>query len=281
MAARILATVDGTRFRRLYEPFAGSSAITLAAGRCALAESYVLGDSLEPLAGLWRRIIDEPDATASAYEAVWRGQLDEGPEHFLRVRTEFNRDRDPVKLLYLLARCVKNSPRFNRDGAFNQSADHRRRGMNPAKMRREMLGASELLRGHTMVLAGDFEATVAAAGVDDLVYLDPPWEGTSAGVDKRYHEWLSRERLIEFLADLNDRDVPWILSYDGRHGSKEYGPALPGALGAVRLGLNAGRSSQATLSGRVVITIESLYLSSALAARAGLREQASLFEVAA
>jgi DNA adenine methylase len=281
LAPRILATVAGGRFRRLYEPFAGSSAITLAASRSGLAESYVIGDSLTPLMDLWRQIIADPGGTASAYESTWSEQLHEGPDHFMRVRAEFNRDRDPIKLLYLLARCVKNSPRFNKNGAFNQSADHRRRGMNPIKMRREMLGASELLRHRTTVLTSDFEETVASAGAADLVYLDPPWEGTSIGVDRRYHEWLRRERLTEFLMGLNRRNVPWLLSYDGRHGNKEYGPPLPDALGAMRLELNAGRSSQATLNGRAAVTIESLYLSASLIEHADLREQTSLFEAAA
>jgi DNA adenine methylase len=281
LAPRILATVSGMRFARLYEPFAGSSAITLAASYSELADEYVMGDSLVPLMELWRRLIDDPIRTASEYETLWTAQPDDGRQHFMQVREAFNQNRDPIKLLYLLARCVKNAPRFNKQGAFNQSADHRRRGMNPRKMRREMQGASELLRGRSEILVGDFEETTATATSRDLVYLDPPWEGTSVGTDKRYHEWLRRERLIAFLAKLNARKVPWILSYDGRHGEKTYGEPLPAHLDAEQLELNAGRSSQATLSGRATITIESLYLSPRLARATNRYVQPSLLTSAA
>jgi DNA adenine methylase len=63
------------------------------------------------------------------------------------------------------------------------------------------------------------------------------------------------------LTALNSRRVPWILSYDGRHGDRTYGPPLPQDLVGAHFELAAGRSSQATLSGRSAETIESLYLS--------------------
>ena len=170
-----------------------------------------------------------------------------------------------MKLLYLLARCVKNSPRWNSQGQFNQSADHRRRGMNPRKMRSEIEAASRLLKDVTEVISGDFADILRTADQNDLVYLDPPWQGTSSGMDKRYYAWLARERLEEILSELNRREVPWLLSYDGRHGEKEYGERLSRSLQALRLDLDAGRSSQATLNGRTTTTTESLYISPILA----------------
>jgi DNA adenine methylase len=264
LAPRILAAVSERRFSRLFEPFAGSAAITIAARNIGLANGYVLGDSLKPLALLWEAILDDPLETANDYESLWTAQLSDPREHFLEVREEFNRDAEPIKLLYLLTRCVKNAPRWNSQGDFNQSADHRRRGMNPRKMRLQIEGASRLLADQTEVVSGDFVDTLSAADKDDLVYLDPPWQGTSSGVDKRYHAWLARERLEEVLRDLNSREVPWLLSYDGRHGVKEYGEPLSEDLQAVRLEFDAGRSSQATLSGRTTTTVESLYVSSDL-----------------
>lgn len=95
--------------------------------------------------------------------------------------------------------------------------------------------------------------------------MDPPYEGTTTGSDKRYYQGMSRERLIHVLADLNRRRVPFLLSYDGRCGEKTYGVELPDSLRLTRLELMAGRSSQSTLSGRKELTIESLYVSENLA----------------
>jgi DNA adenine methylase len=270
LAPRILAVTAGRSFDRLVEPFAGSAAVAIAARHAGVAARCVIADSLGPLAALWQRILDEPAAIADAYEELWNAQIGDPEAHFVRVRTAYNDDGDPAKLLYLLARCVKNAPRFNATGRFNQSADHRRRGTAPARMRRELARASALLRRGTHVACADFETTLADATPTDLVYLDPPWEGTSFGPDRRYHAPVERERLIGALERLTERDVPWLLSYDGRHGDKRYGPPLPADLHATRLELDAGRSAQATLHGRAVRTIESLYVSRPLAATAAV-----------
>lgn len=107
-------------------------------------------------------------------------------------------------------------------------------------------------------------AEKAEATEEDIVYMDPPYEGTSTGTDRRYHQGLDRKRLISILTDLNRRNVPFLLSYDGQCGDKTYGLVLPASLHLTRLELNAGRSSQATLNGRAEVTIESLYISNKL-----------------
>ena len=265
LAGRILGVLGPRRFATLHEPFAGSAAITLAAAARGLARRFVLGDSLASLVALWDRIVAEPDRTAERYRAVWEAQAVEGAAaHYARVRAEFNADRDPIKLLYLLARCVKNAPRFGRAGAFNQSADHRRAGMRPERMATQIAGASALLAGRVTTFAGDAEACVARAGPDDLVYLDPPWQGTTEGADARYHQGFPRPRLEALLAGLNARRIPWLLSYDGRSGARTYGRPLAPELFGARIELAAGRSAQSTLSGRAEETVESLYVAPAL-----------------
>ncbi len=136
--------------------------------------------------------------------------------------------------------------------------------MRPEKMRHEILAASMLLAKQTTTVWADFEATLKDATSADLVYLDPPYEGTTTGDNKRYHQGLDRERLIVGLESLNRRGIPFLLSYDGQCGEKVYGSELSPSLHLTRLELNAGRSSQATLNGREEMTIESLYVSSNL-----------------
>jgi DNA adenine methylase len=268
LAAAILAHAPAG-VERLIEPFAGSAAITLAAAARGLGRRYLLADQLRPLAALWQAILARPGEIASRYQRLWRAQRGDPAGHYLAVRTRFNRTGEPAALLYLLARCVKNAVRFNADGAFNQAADHRRAGMRPERMRAQIEGAASLLAGRCAVHAGDFGEVLSDAGRRDLVYLDPPYQGVSGTRDPRYVAPLDRARFIEELERLNRRGVPYLVSYDGRCGAREYGEPLPGALRLRRLQLHAGRSSQATLSGRVSLTVESLYLSPAL--RAALR----------
>ncbi|MGC8477450.1 MAG: DNA adenine methylase [Acetobacteraceae bacterium] len=252
-----------------FEPFAGSAAMSLWVAARRRVRHIVLGDSLTPIIRLWAEIIERPRQTADRYTELWLGQKPRDSTYFNRVRERFNANQDPVDLLYLLCRCVKNAVRFNAAGRFTQSVDRRRLGMHPDRMRAAITGASLLLRGKTELRAGDWLTTLADAGRDDFAYLDPPYHGTSTGRDRRYAEWMTRDRLIAGLSQLNDRSVRFVLSYDGTTGARAYGPPLPDTLGLTRLHLHAGRSSQATLNGVAAETIESLYLSPGVASLAG------------
>ncbi|MDI6772026.1 MAG: DNA adenine methylase, partial [bacterium] len=248
----------------LIEPFAGSAAISLAAALTGRADRFLLCDLLRPLVGIWRLILEDPERLAHEYETLWTSQLSHPAETYYRLRTQFNQTQDPSTLLYLLARCVKNAVRFNPKGEFNQSPDHRRGGMRPSKMRREILTAHRLLKGRTTLLAGDYSEALRGASREDLVYMDPPYQGVSNGRDRRYLRPLDLERFVHELGQLNRREVPFIISFDGRRGEQTYGDELPRDLHLKRVWLEAGRSSQATLLGRDEITIESLYVSPAL-----------------
>jgi DNA adenine methylase len=63
------------------------------------------------------------------------------------------------------------------------------------------------------------------------------------------------------------RNLSFIISYDGRTGDRSFGRPLPPSLGLTHIEIHAGPSSQATLLGRSEHTVESLYLSSALVMR--------------
>ncbi len=250
----------------LYEPFAGSAAISLYAASHRLAQNFVIGDILPELVELWRLIIERPDSAASMYRGLWSEQFEAGPGHFNAVRSMYNSEKDPIALLYLIARCVKNAIRFNKNGDFTQSVDKRRTGVQPDRVERSMHVASSLLRGRTTLYCGDFRSCVASAKSRDLVYMDPPYQGTTYGRDKRYAAQLERAHLVEALQDLNERHVPYVLSYDGRTGDKVYADPLPVDLNIEYLEIHAGRSSQATLAGRAEETVESLYISRSISA---------------
>jgi DNA adenine methylase len=245
----------------LYEPFAGSAAVSLAAVRAGKATRVHLNDSLKPLMRLWERIVSAPDEVSKEYAKIWKAQDPEPRAYYDQVRDLFNRDQDPAKLLFLLARCVKNAVRFNGEGNFNQSPDKRRRGTHPDRMKRNITGAARLLDGKSMFSAGDYSDVLPMATPKDLVYMDPPYQGTSGERDQRYHQQLDVKRFIRELGSLIDRDVPVIVSFDGRCGERTYGKELPASLGLVRVEVHAGRSSQATLNGEVAETFESLYMS--------------------
>ena len=253
---------------RLIEPFAGSAAVTLAAAARRKASRFVIADLNAPLMDLWRAMIEDPDRIADQYRTLWHDQAGREREFYDHVRDQFNKIHKPAHLLYLLLRCVKAAVRYNANGDFNQSPDNRRRGMNPETLQNEIAGASRLLKGKTQVAAGDYRQVLEDARPEDIVYLDPPYQGVCGDRDGRYIKGLSFAEFTQELRKLNQRRICYILSYDGRANHKVYGRPLPEDLDLFRTELDAGRSTQATFLGQDATTYESLYLSPALADQA-------------
>ena len=268
LAPLILAYLP-VKFRRLVDPFAGSGALSLACAGRMRAGRYWLNDLNKPLAELLNLMINRPEELADAYVELWRDEAGDALEHFYSVREQFNRTQEPKLFLYLLARCIKGAVRYNNEGMFNQSPDKRRLGTRPETMRQNIMAVSMLLRGKTVVTAHDFRDVLAAADEEDVIYMDPPYQGTSGERDSRYLAGLSFDDFVVALDGLNSRGLRYAISYDGRTGDKSYGEPLPGYLGLVHIELEAGRSTQATLLGREEETVESLYLSPALAVELG------------
>ena len=245
----------------LHEPFAGSAAISLAAAARGLARRYWLNDLNKPLMDLWDRIINHPEELSREYETLWHEQEHDPRSYYDKIRDTFNLTGRPDCFLYLLARCVKASVRYNANGEFNQSPDNRRRGARPGTMWNMIFGASHLLKGKTKLTSKNYRDVVSRARPHDLVYMDPPYQGVCGNRDNRYLAGVQFCEFVETLAELNEREIRYIVSYDGRTGRKVHGKLLPASLGLTHVEIDAGRSSQATLLGREDVTVESLYLS--------------------
>lgn len=245
----------------LFEPFSGSAAISIAAAAHRKSSRFYLNDVNQPLVALWDRIINNPVEITSEYEKLWLEQQGNERKYYDIVRSNFNKTKRSDYLLYLLARCVKASVRYNANGDFNQSPDNRRLGRNPQQMKDDIFAVSSLLKNKTILTSTDYKAVLKDATSKDLVYMDPPYQGVCMTGDPRYFSGIDFNEFMQELKNLNKKDVPFILSYDGRTGEKSYGQNLPDELEMYRLELEAGRSTQATLLGRDDVTYESVYLS--------------------
>lgn len=248
----------------LYEPFAGSAAISIATALHGKALRFHINDVNAPLIALWNEIINHPKKISEQYKHLWLEQQGKERKYYDFVRDEFNKAKRPDYLLYLLARCVKASVRYNANGEFNQSPDNRRLGRNPQQMAEDVLAVSKLLSEKAITTSRDYKEVLSLAKSTDLVYMDPPYQGVCSTGDPRYFSGIDFDEFMQELKRLNQRNVSFILSYDGRTGKKSYGQNLPEELEMYRLEVDAGRSTQATLLGRKDVTYESVYLSSNL-----------------
>ena len=249
---------------RLVEPFAGSAAISIAAAAKGLTKRFWINDLNQQLSELLALVADKPEELADFYEQLWHQQHPNSIDHFYRVRDEFNRTHDPRLFLYLLARCVKGSVRYNSEGLLNQGPDKRRLGTRPETMRKSIMGVACLLRGKAEYTSLDYRDVFKRVEQNDLIYMDPPYQGVCGNRDARYYSGISHEGFVEALQELTARNLLFIISYDGRRGDKTFGEFLPESLDLTRIEIEAGRSSQSTLLGLDEVTYESLYLSRAL-----------------
>lgn len=253
----------------LFEPFAGSAAISIAAAMRGRAKRFYINDLNKALVDLLKKIVEEPEIIADQYKTLWTSQLDNPRLYYDDIREKFNLTGRSDYLLYLLARCVKGSIRYNANGEFNQSPDNRRKGMRPKTMRENILGVSHLLKGKLIFSSRNYRDVLELSTPDDLVYMDPPYQGVCGNRDTRYLAGIQFCEFVAELEELNNKSIKFIISYDGRTGKKMHGKKLPDHLELTHIEIEAGRSSQETLLGRNASTVESLYLSHALIDKIG------------
>jgi DNA adenine methylase len=266
IAGEILSFFPGN-VETLIEPFSGAAAVSILTAIEKKAEKIILNDLNEPLIKIWEQILFNHQELSDNYKELWFEQLGNRKEFFISKREEFNQTKSPHLLLYLMARIVKGAIRYNSKGEFNQSADNRRKGMKPKKMKKNLQQISFLLSNMTTCLSKDYKEVVTLASKNDLIYLDPPYQGTSFTRDHRYFEGVKYDEFVSCLRSLNKNGISFIISYDGTCGKKEYGQRLPENLNLKHFYINAGRSTQSTFLGRSDATFESLYLSPALVKR--------------
>ena len=268
LASKILPCIPRDTVR-LVEPFAGSAAISVAAAFRQRAKSFLLNDAHAPLAALWTQIIKDASGLASGYEKIWNKQLASPRQYYDQIREQFNRTHEADLFLFLLARCVKAAIRYNSRGEFNNSPDKRRLGMKPETMRQNLVRIQAAFKGNVQVSSADYSAVLSDCGKRDVVYMDPPYQGVCRDRDARYVSGVRFDDFTAQLDHLNRRDIPFLVSYDGRTGNVSYGERLPDELNLSHFEIKAGKSTQSTLLGKDEETFEALYLSPSLVKRLG------------
>ena len=253
---------------RIIEPFSGTCAVSILAAHTKKCSSFWLNDINKPLIEMIEACVNDPEKLAEDYARVWEKQFEEGQnnvDYFFSVRDDFNSgSQDAARMLFLLARVVKGAVRYNAHGQMNQSCDKRRFGTKPTVVKKNAHSISKLLKGKTVFSSVDYKDVLKMAQPGDLVYMDPPYQGTSnkdTTRDNRYIQGVDFDEFVEALSDLNARGVDYIVSYDGMTGDRQIGSMLPAHLNLTHIYINAGLSAQSILNGKKEITLESLYLS--------------------
>lgn len=235
-----------------YEPFVGSGAV-LYYGK---PQKAIAGDICEPLVALWKAIQTDPETLIDHYTLYWNKLKDDGYQTFYEVRDRFNQDKDPRDLFFLSRTCVNGLIRFNSKGEFNNSLHHTRRGIEPGRVAEIIRDWGRML-SHVEFRFGDYRVTTSDATRGDMIYLDPPYFNTRG----RYYGRIDYPEFLEYLEYLNKNEIKFILSYDGKRGSKDYNTVLPSGLYKRKYLVKSGNAPfKKVMDGKSEMVEEALYL---------------------
>ena len=164
IAHEIVAAFPRT-FRRYYEPFLGGGAVF-----------FLLAPRSSLLADINKDLINTYECVRAAPEEIIARlkRLSIGKEQFYRIRR--SNPTTPllraVRFLYLNRTAFNGIYRVNQSGQFNVPF-----GCKPGTVLcdSEAIRSASQILSHTTLQARDFEATLTAAGTDDLIYADPPY----------------------------------------------------------------------------------------------------------
>lgn len=239
-------------YNRYYEPFVGGGSIAYALS----PNRAVCGDICEPLVELWEVIKNSPDALIDTYKNNWNRLQEEGYLVYYEIRERFNRNQDPHDLFFLSRTCVNGLIRFNKDGQFNNSLHHTRKGINPDRLYGILKDWSQRIRD-TEFRKGDYRETTYDISSGDFIYLDPPYFNTKG----RYYGTINYNDFISFLEQLNSKNIKFALSFDGKREDVDYTIDLPKELYKRHIFLESGNSSFKKVMDKTNEKVfESLYL---------------------
>lgn len=239
-------------FDTYFEPFIGGGSMLYAIN----PDKSVCGDICVPLIDLWNEIKNNPDKLADEYEIRWKRLQEEGYTAYYAIRDEFNKNKSPYDLMFLSRTCVNGLIRFNDKGEFNNSLHHSRPGINPKSLRKTILDWSKNIQ-NTTFFADEYSITTATAKQGDLVYLDPPYFHTKG----RYFGTIDFDKFLEYLANLNERSIKYMLSFDGKRGDEDFTVDIPKELYKRHVFIPSGNSTfKKVIDKETEMVLESLYL---------------------
>ncbi|EQA7376066.1 TPA: DNA adenine methylase [Klebsiella aerogenes] len=176
--------------RRLVEPFAGSCAVMMATDY----PHYLVADINPDLISLYSVIKNQSELLIT----IAKGLFDKNntAEDYYGIRKEFNCDRHwpaewrAAMFLYLNRHCYRGLCRYNQKGQFNAPYGNYKSSYFPES---EILAFAEKAQRATFICAS-YEETLALLQAGDVVYCDPPYDGTFSGYhtagfteDDQYH----------------------------------------------------------------------------------------------
>jgi len=193
---------------RLVEPFAGSCAVMMETDY----PSYLVADINPDLINLYQQIKDNSEN----FIAVAKGFFERANTEkvYYEIRSNFNFPGETtnfwraVFFLYLNRHCYRGVCRYNKRGLFNVPYGNYKKTYFPET---EIRAFAEKAKRATFVCAG-YEETLALLLPGDVIYCDPPYDGTFAGYHTAGFSEDDQYRLASILERRSSEGHPVVAS---------------------------------------------------------------------
>ncbi len=201
------------------EPFVGGGAVFFyIAQRYESIKHFYLFDINQDLVNCYNVIKNDVESLISELKQLetkfLRRSTEKRKDFFYRIRTEFNGDRSPAKLIFLNKTCFNGLYRVNKKGQFNVPfGDYKKPTICDAEKLRTV---SLLLKKATMIFA-DFSQSEKYITEQTFIYFDPPYRPLSPTASftsyaKENFTQVDQIRLAEFCRSINKKGAKFLLS---------------------------------------------------------------------
>ena len=199
------------QYDRWVEPFMGTGVV----GFNIQPKKALMCDSNPHLINFYNGM-KEKEITASKVKSHLQkeGQklLDTDGEHYYKVRSRFNEEKNPLDFLFLSRSCFNGMMRFNRKGGYNVPFCKKPNRFAQAlvtKITNQVKNVAQIIEmGDFTFKHQDFQTTLKELKETDLVYSDPPYIGRH--VD--YFDSWSLEEEIALNKGVVDSKAKYVLS---------------------------------------------------------------------
>lgn len=148
-------------------------------------------------------------------------------EGYKKMRTTYNKEKNPLDLFVLIAFSFNHQIRFNNHHQFNNPFGRERSSFNTSmkqNLENFIIRLKEINACFTNVCFNDFD--FSNFGTNDLVYCDPPYlitTGTYNDGKRGFKGWSETEekQLLQLLDHLDQRNIRFALSNVLEHKGKE------------------------------------------------------------
>jgi len=193
--------------RRYIEPFVGSGSVLATVA----PDAGLAGDALGPLIEIWTLLKVNPDALIEHYRQLWGQYVSRPREAYEQARDSYNAHPNGPDLLFLCRSCYGGIVRFTRAGTMSTPVGPHR-AISPESLAERVFTWRRRVSNTDFVCA-DFEETMGTAGLNDVVYCDPPYVHTQR-ILYGAQEFLV-ERLWQAIEGCRSRGAKVLLSLDG------------------------------------------------------------------